>query len=315
MNETAEKSVRVFAPASVANVGCGYDIFGFALAAPGDVVWAALRDEPGVHIRGIDGDDGRLPLDPRKNTAGVAVLELLRALNSSRGVALEISKCMPLGSGMGSSAASAAAAVFAANILLGEPLETTELLPFCLEAERVACGSGHVDNAAPSLLGGFVLVRAYDPFDVVSLPVPSGLTCVVLHPHLEINTGEARRMLPREIPLKDAVKQWGNVSGFTAGLLLQDLSLLSRSMEDFIVEPVRSALLPHYRETRKAAMDSGALGCGISGSGPSMFALTPSESCAKQVADVMKTVCKKQGIPCDLFMSPLPQPGPRVLGG
>ena len=307
------KSVRVFAPATVSNVSCGFDIFGFAMAAPGDEVRATLTDRPGVVIRAIHGDGGRLPLDVERNTAGIAVGELLRVLRSSEGVTLELNKNMPLGSGMGSSAASAAAAVFAANYLLGDPLPLSDLLPFCLAAERAACGTGHADNAAPSLLGGFVLVRGYHPLDVVQLPVPAGLSCALLHPHMEINTGAARRILPRMVPLGDAVSQWGNAAGFTAGLLLGDLELLRRSLHDVIVEPARAGLLPHYHTTRAAAYDAGALGCGISGSGPAMFALADSPAAAENIAVVMAGTCRRNGLECETYVSLLGQPGARVM--
>lgn len=303
-----------FAPATVSNVVCGYDIFGFAMREPGDEVRARLVEEPGVRITAVHGDGGRLPLDAERNTAGVAVSRMLEKINAAPGVELELFKKMPLGSGMGSSAASAAAAVLAVNHILGEPLSRKDLLPFCLSSERAACGAGHVDNAAPSLLGGFILVRSYDPLDVVSLPVPSGLYCALIHPHMEINTGEARRMLPPSIPLAEAVRQWGNVSGFTAGLLQGDFDLIRRSLEDFIVEPVRSVLLPHYRDTRRAAMEAGALGCGISGSGPSMFALASSLTTARKVLQAMEEVSLALGLACEGYLSPLPQAGARIIG-
>ncbi len=315
MKQERSRTVRVFAPATVSNVVCGYDIFGFALSEPGDEVQAWLVDEAGVFIEAVHGDGGRLPLEAEWNTAGVAVSRMLEKAGASQGIALEIHKKMPLGSGMGSSAASAAAAAFAANILLDSPFQTRELLPFCLEAERTACGAGHVDNAAPSLLGGFILVRSYDPLDVVSLPVPPGLFCTVIHPRMEVNTGQARRMLPSSIPLVKAVRQWGNVSGFTAGLIQGDFDLIRRSMEDVIVEPVRSSLLPHYHETRRAAMEAGALGCGISGSGPSMFALSSSLETALETALAMKKSSLELGLPCEEYVSALSQPGARVVGG
>ena len=189
------KSIRVFGPATVANVACAFDILGCALSAPGDEVIARVKNKSGVSISKITGDDGRLSKDPKKNTAGVAVLSLLRHLNNNTGIEIALKKNMPLGSGMGSSAASAVAAVFAVNKLLDDPLSKEELLPFAVEAERIACGSGHADNAAPSLLGGFILIRSYSPLDIVKIPCPKNLFCTVIHPDIEINTRDARRIL------------------------------------------------------------------------------------------------------------------------
>lgn len=306
-------SVRAFAPATVSNVGPGFDIFGFALAAPGDEAVVSFHSSPGVVVAAIHGDGGRLPLDPRRNTAGVAVEALRRAVGEGRGLRIELFKNLPLGSGMGSSAASAAAAVFSANELLGRPLSPRELLPFCLEAERAACGSGHADNAAPSLLGGFVLVRGTLPLDVVELPVPAGLHCALVHPRLEIRTADARRVLPHMVPLADAVRQWGNVAGLTAGLLQGDMDLLRRSLRDVIVEPARAGLLPHYHPVRAAALDAGALGCGISGSGPAMFALADSLETAGRASAAMANACRETGLACEQHVSPLGQPGARRL--
>ncbi len=207
------KSVKAIAPATVANVSCGFDIFGFAVEAPADEVILTLKKEPGVVIKTITGDGGRLPMESDRNTSGVAVEAFLREIESDQGVEIVLNKKLPLGSGMGSSAASSVAALVAINHLLDEPYSREQLLPFAMEAERIACGSAHADNVAPSLLGGFVLIRGYEPLDVAKIPTPANLYCTLVHPHLELKTSDSRRVLKSSIPLKDAVTQWGNIAG------------------------------------------------------------------------------------------------------
>ena len=226
-----------------------------------------------VTVASITGDGGKLPRDPKKNTAAVAVGGFMAKIGFPFGVEIALEKRMPLSSGLGSSAASAVAAVFGANLLAGSPLSTRELLPFTMEAERAACGSAHADNVAPSLLGGFVLIRSYEPLDVVQLPVPAGLSCAVAHPHAELRTEDARRILKKEIRLADAIRQWGNLAALVAALYNGDLQLLGRSLQDVVAEPARSLLIPGFAAVKSAAMAAGALGCSISGSGPSVFAL------------------------------------------
>ncbi|HLR24242.1 MAG TPA: homoserine kinase, partial [Fodinibius sp.] len=240
------KEVRVFAPATVANVSCGFDVMGFALEAPGDEIVARPGQEDGVVITSITGDNGILPAESQKNTASVAVQALLDYLDAEFSIELEVHKKMPLGSGLGSSAASSAGAVLAVNHLLGDPLPRKELLSFAAEGERVACGAAHYDNVAPSLLGGFVFIRSSQPPDLFNLPFPEQLHAAVLHPHIEIKTEDTRKVLRKEINLTQAVTQWGNVGGFVAGLMSKDLDLMARSMEDVIIEPVRSVLIPGY---------------------------------------------------------------------
>lgn len=305
--------VSAYAPATVSNVGCGFDIMGFAVNKPGDVVTVRRTEKPGVLIKSISGDEGRLPSESSQNTAGIAVIGLLKTINITTGVEIKLQKNMPLGSGLGSSAASAVAAVFAANILFDTPLSRRELLPFVLEAEKVACGSAHADNATPSLLGGFILVRSYNPIDTISLSVPEELICTILHPHIEIKTEHARNILPDNILLKDAVTQWGNVGGLVAGLLKKDFDLISRSLQDVIIEPVRAKLIPGFSEIKKAALDAGALGCSISGSGPSMFTLSKSESTAKDVGQVMREICNVKGIDNNVFISKINNDGAKVI--
>jgi homoserine kinase len=306
-------SVQVFAPATVANVASGFDVLGFALERPGDTVRASRSSEGGVRLLSVSGDDGRLPRDPLRNTAAVAASRLLDALDRPFGVELQLDKGMPLSSGLGSSAASAVAAAYAVNLLAGEPLETEALLPFTMGAEQVACGTAHADNVAPSLLGGFVLIRSYDPLDIVRLPVPAGLSAAVVHPHTEIRTEDARRILKKELRLVDAVRQWGNLAALVAALYEGDLALLSRSLQDVVAEPRRALLIPGFDAVKAAALGDGALGCSISGSGPSVFALCSSIERARQAGEAMQAEFARTGLDSDLFVSPINPRGPRRL--
>lgn len=308
-----KNTVRVFAPATVANVACAFDVLGFAVKEPGDEVVLTRSSQPGVRVTRIIGDDGRLPLAAEKNTAGVAVLELVRHLDSRVGIEIELHKRMPLGSGLGSSAASAAAAVYGANALLGTPLTTRELLPFAMEAERVACGSAHADNVAPALFGGFVLVRSYDPLDVVPLTPRAELYCSIIHPLLELRTEDSRRILKKEIPLHDAVTQWGNIAGLVAGLLTGDTELIGRSLQDVIFEPVRSFVIPGFADIKQAALHAGALGCSLSGSGPSLFALCASEIIAVRAAAAMQGAFAAINIQSDTYVSAVNMHGPMIM--
>ena len=305
--------ISVFAPATVSNVACGFDVMGFAVNEPGDIATVRQIDEPGVFLINVSGDDGRLPREPSKNTAGIAVIEFLKRINAPGGIKIELHKKMPLGSGLGSSAASAVAAVFAANILFDNPLSRNELLPLVLEAEKAACGTAHADNAAPALLGGFILIRSYNPLDTISLAVPDELICTILHPALEIRTEYARKILTDKIFLKDAVTQWGNIGGLVAGLLKKDYELIGRSLQDVIAEPLRAKLIPGFSEIKKAAMSAGALGCSISGSGPAIFALSKSKSTANNVGQSMKDACEKKGINSSIYISEINNEGPRVI--
>jgi homoserine kinase len=306
-------SVTAFAPATVSNVACGFDVLGFALEAPGDEVTARLTD-PGVRIDDILGDGGRLPRDAAKNTAGVAALALLTRLGERRGVALTIRKGLPLSSGLGGSAASAAAAVVAVDAILGSraPIET--LIACALEGERLGAGSAHADNIAPSLCGGLVLVRSPNPPDVVRLPVPAGLTAAVVHPDLEIETARARALIGDTVRLADAVRQWANLGALVDGLHRGDFALISRSLEDTIAEPRRASLVPGLAAIKRAALDAGALGCGLSGSGPSIFALCTSPVVARDVADAMTAAVRTEiGDHVQTYISPIASQGARVL--
>lgn len=306
-------SVKASAPATVANVSCGFDVFGFAVEHPADFVEAVLTDGPGVGILDITGDGGRLPREATKNTAGVAVAHYLQALASNQGVALKLTKNLPLGSGMGSSAASAVAALVAVNYLMKEPLTRRELLPFALEAERVACGAAHADNAAPSLLGGFILVRDYHPLDVVSIPTPKNLFCTLVHPHLELKTEHSRGILRTSIPLKDAISQWGNIAGLVAGLMKNDFDLIGRSLNDVVAEPVRSLLIPGFDVIKQDAREQGALGSGISGSGPTIFALSDNRAVATRVGEVVAARFQTFNLHSEVYVSGINTEGARVI--
>lgn len=307
------KTITAFAPATVANVSCGFDVFGFAVETPGDEVVLTLTKNSGVFIKRIEGDGGRLPMETDKNTAGVAVLAFLKAIESNQGVEIILKKNLPLGSGMGSSAASSVAALVGINHLLGEPYSRKELLPFAMEAERIACGSAHADNVAPSLLGGFVLIRGYDPLDVVNIPTPDNLYCTLVHPHLELKTQDSRQVLRLNITLKDAVIQWGNIAGLVAGLMKPDYDLIGRSLKDVVAEPVRSMLIPGFYTIKEKAVQNGAMGCGISGSGPTIFALCTKFETGKRVGKVIQEEFQKFGLNSEVFVSKINPRGAIVL--
>lgn len=313
------KSVSVFASATVANVACGFDSLGFAIHEPGDLVTVSSGTGSESRITEITGDGGRLPLGMLKNTAGVAIHfmmeELVRKGHPTADTVFDIriAKQMPLGSGLGSSAASSVAAVVAANEFLGAPFTRKELLPFVMQSEKVACGAAHADNVAPALLGGFILVRSYEPLEVVSLHVPGDLYCAVLHPHIELLTEDARKILKKNIRLDDAIIQWSNLAGLITGLMKEDYDLISNSVNDIIFEPVRSLLIPGFDAVKSAALQSGALGCSISGSGPSIFALCRGEASARKVGSAMQKALEPWGLGSDLYVSSINQEGPRIV--
>ncbi len=285
------EEIRVFAPATVANVACGYDVLGFAIDAPGDEIVVRHADTPGLHISLITGDDGKLPTDPEKNTAGVAALDLLRHLGMGfRGVEMEIHKKMPSGSGMGSSAASAVAGAYAVNKLIGEPLTKQQLLPFAMAGEASADGAWHADNVAPCLFGGIVFIRSNDELDVTRIPAPENLWATVVHPDIEILTKVAREILPKDIPLVNATQQIGNLGGLLGGLIQADYGMISRSIHDVIAEPRRQKLIPGFYHAKRAATAAGALGFSISGAGPSVFALCEGEETARKAGEAVSRV-------------------------
>lgn len=306
-------SVKAFAPATVANVSCGFDILGFAIDAMGDVVEVRLKDTPGLEVISIEGDEGRLPYDAAKNTCTVAIQAMLDKLELNQGMEISLQKGLPLGSGMGSSAASAVAALVAANRLLGDPFDKKDLLPFAIAAEKAACGAGHADNVAPSLLGGFVLIRDYHPLDIIKLPVPKSLYCTLLHPHYELRTADSRSVLRDSISMKHATIQSGNVAGLIAGLYEEDYQLISRSLKDVIAEPFRSVLIPGFEEVREVVKSVGALGMGISGSGPTLFCLTEGQEDAHKVAEATQQVYAALGLGVDVYFSAINTRGGFVL--
>ncbi|SEN92950.1 homoserine kinase [bacterium A37T11] len=310
-----EEEIRVFAPATVANMICGFDILGFALDEPGDEVIMRRVENSGVRISEITGDDGKLPRDASRNTVSACVQHMLNHLGLEFvGVEIVLHKHMPIGSGLGSSAASTVAGLFAVNELLGRPLSRQELLPFALKGEELACGHGHADNVAPALLGGITLIRSYEPLDVISLPVPPNLYCAVVFPHVEVKTREARMMVQNNISLQQAVVQWGNIAGLVSALYTNDFDLLSRSMQDILVEPFRAVLIPEFYGLRQLALNMGALCFGISGSGPSIFAFAHSRERAAEISTQLQEHLEKTGVGSNGYVSGINNVGPRIHG-
>ncbi|WP_273447520.1 homoserine kinase [Neolewinella agarilytica] len=310
------KEVRVFAPATVANVAVGFDILGFAINRPGDEIVARLNpDITGLKIVAITGTgDKILPTEVLKNTAGVAAYTLLKHLGKEDlGIELEVHKKMPFGSGLGSSAASAAGAVVAVNELLGAPLSRESLLYFSVLGEEVADGSFHADNVAPSLVGGITLIRSNESLDIHHLPVPQNLQVAVVHPDIEILTRDARAVLSDTISLKKAIRQTGSLASFITALYTNDLPLLGRSLEDHIVEPQRKQLIKGFDDVKKAALERGALGCSISGAGPSVFALCDSGYLAQAAGQGMQEAFALHGVNSQLYVSPINQDGVVIL--
>ncbi len=300
------KEITVFAPATVANVVCGFDCLGFALDAPCDEMTLRLIDEKTVRI--THHDDFNLPTEPEKNIAGVALLAILEAINENIGFEIEITKNIKPGSGIGSSSASAVGAVVAANKLLKDRFSRLELAEFALKGEFLASQSRHADNVAPCLFGGFTLVRSVAPLDIVALDFPP-LFATIIHPHIEIKTSEARKILPTQIPLKSAISGWANVGALVAGLSKSDYNLISRSLEDFIVEPIRKKLIPHFDELKIQSLTAGALGGGISGSGPSVFMLSETLHTARNVERAMCEIYSQTQIDFDIYVSKINSEG------
>ena len=303
--------IRVFCPATIANVSCGFDVLGLALDAVGDEMVVRKTTEKGIKIVKLTGQD--LPTDTLQNVAGVAGLALLAASDYEGGFEIEIYKKIKAGSGIGSSAASSAGAVWAMNQLIGKPFSPLQLVKFAMEGERLASGVAHADNVAPALFGGFTLVRSYQPLDVIKINTPKELFATVIHPQIEVKTSDSRRILKSTISMEDGIKQWGNVGGLIAGLFMEDYDLIGRSLEDHIVEPIRSILIPGFDSVKQNALATGALGCGISGSGPSIFALSKGIATAKKVADAMSEVYDKIGIDYDIHVSKVNLEGIKIL--
>lgn len=303
--------IKLFAPATIANVSCGFDVLGLCLDTVGDEMIIRKVNDKGVKITKVIGQD--LPLETNKNVAGVAVLALLEKVAVDYGFEIEIYKNIKPGSGIGSSAASSAGAVFGVNKLLGEPFTLQELIPFAMEGERLASGTAHADNVAPALLGGFTLVRSYQPLDIVKIDAPTALYATVVHPQIEVKTADARSVLKQTVSLRQTVIQLGNLGGLISGLYTEDYELIGRSLHDEIVEPYRSILIPEFENVKKAALDAGALGSGISGSGPSIFALSKGKETAEKVGRAMASVYNTIAIDYDIHVSKVNANGIKIL--
>ncbi|MFL2582343.1 MAG: homoserine kinase [Flavobacteriales bacterium] len=305
--------LKVFAPATVANVACGFDVLGLALDYPGDEALVTKTDKNDIVITACHNAEN-LPLAADKNVAGVAVKALLDKLGSNQGFEIELTKGVKPGSGIGSSAASSAAAVVAVNELLGSPFTKKELVKFAMEGERCATGVAHADNVAPSICGGFTLVRSYEPLDIVKIDSPKELWATVIHPQLEVKTRDARRVLKGGIDLSKAITQWGNVGGLVAGLYSEDYDLIGRSLVDVVIEPIRSILIPGYEKVKRATLEAGALGCSISGSGPSIFGLSKGKETAKKVKSAMAEVYTQYGVDFEIHVSQINAEGAKIIG-
>jgi homoserine kinase len=304
------KHVIVQAPATVANLVCGFDILGLCLDKPNDIMEVRLLDQPGITITSKDGFP--LPADPAQNTAGAPLIAMLEELDRPIGFEVIISKQIKPGSGIGSSAASAAAAVVAANHLLDNIFSREDLVRFALFGEKVASGVKHADNIAPCIYGGITLIRSIFPLDIISIPAPP-LHVTVVHPQIEVRTADARQILRKQVLLKDAIRQWGNIAGLVAGFMKQDYDLIGRSLEDVIIEPVRSILIPGFHEVKAACKAAGALGGGISGSGPSVFMLSKDAGTATRVEQIMKDIYTRIGLDHHTYVTTINQQGVKVI--
>jgi homoserine kinase len=303
--------LKIFSPATVANVSCGFDSLGFAVDTVGDEMTFTKTAEKGVKITKITGADLTYNVD--ENAASAVVKKILLEANANFGIELTIHKGFSPGSGLGSSAASAAGAAFGVNQFLDTKYSELELTKFAMFGEEVACGSQIADNVAAAIYGGFVLVRSYNPLEIVKLPVPKKLRVVAIHPQIEVKTKDARAVLPTEIPLKDAVTQWANVGGLIAGLYTENYELISNSLVDIIVEPHRKKLIPHFDDVKNAALNAGALGAGISGSGPTIFALCKGNKIAKKVHKAIEEAYKNTGIDFEMFTSKVNAEGMKII--
>jgi homoserine kinase len=303
--------IKLFSPATVANVSCGFDVLGFCLEAIGDEMVIRKTANKGVKITKIEGYD--LPFEVKKNVAGVSALALYEAANPDFGFEIEIYKKIKPGSGVGSSSASAAGSVYGMNVLLGSPYTPLELTSFAIKGEALASKSEHADNIAPALYGGFTLVKSLEPLEILQIPTPDDLFAVVIHPQIEIKTADARKILPKDISLKNAIIQWSNVGSLIHGLHSNNYELISRSLKDVIVEPFRSQLIPGFGTIKKAALEHGALGTGISGSGPSVFSLCKSQTTAIKVEKAIRKAYSKYTIPFEIYVSKINMDGIKKL--
>ena len=303
--------IKIFCPATIANISCGFDVLGLCLETVGDEMIIRKSDVKGIKITKIVGED--LPLETSKNVAGVAALALLDEVDYKFGFEIEIHKNIKPGSGIGSSAASAAGAVFGINELLGKPFTRKELVEFAMKGEAIASGSEHADNVAPAILGGITLVRSSAPLDIIKIESPSELYATVIHPQIELKTSEMRAVLQTMIPLKSAILQWGNLGGLIAGFYTSDYELIGRSLHDEIVEPLRGPFIPKFDVIKKTALENGALGSGISGSGPSIFALSKGIETANRIAKAMFVVYEDMNIPFEIHVSKVNPEGVKII--
>ena len=305
------KEIKIFTPATVANISCGFDILGLCLDTVGDEMIVREVPEKGIKITKVTGQN--LPLETHKNVAGVAGLALLEKVDTSVGYEIEIYKKIKPGSGIGSSAASAAGAVFAINELLGKPFSKQELIYFAMQGEKLASGTEHADNVSPVILGGFTLVRSYQPLDVLKINSPDDLYATIIHPQIEVKTSDSRAVLKNQVALKKMVTQMGNFGGLISGLYTNNYDLIGRSLHDEIIEPNRLVLIPEFNKVKKRVIKSGALGAGISGSGPSIFALSKGEETAKLVGQTMAEIYNNTDIDYDIHVSKINQQGIKIL--
>lgn len=306
-----EGRIKIFCPATIANISCGFDVLGLALGTVGDEMVIRKVRRPGLTITRITGQD--LPMETDKNVAGVAGLAMLKALEYTEGFEVEIHKKIKAGSGIGSSAASASGVVWGINKLLGDPCSKEQLVRFAMEGEKLASGTAHADNVAPAIYGGITLVRSSDPLDVVRIHSPAELYASVVHPHIEIKTADSRMILRTSISLADGIRQWGNLGALVAGLFREDYDLIGRSLEDHIIEPIRSILIPGFDDIKREAIAAGALGCGISGSGPSIFALSRGRATAAKVSETMSRVLETIDLDHDTYVSGINTQGIQII--
>jgi homoserine kinase len=299
--------IKIFCPATIANLSCGFDVLGVALDTIGDEMIVRKSDTPGITITKITGQD--LPKETHKNVAGVAAVALLEKTDYTGGIEIEIHKNIKPGSGIGSSAASSAGAVWGINQLLNRPFTKQELVYFAMQGEKLASAVAHADNVAPAIYGGFTLVRSYTPLDIIELPAPNELYATIIHPQIEIKTADSRKIIKSRITLENGIKQWANLGGLVAGLFKEDYDLIGKSIEDKIIEPIRSILIPAFDEVKQKSLKAGALGCGISGSGPSIFALSQGLKKAQSVAETMSQVYDNVGVDFEIHVSKINSQG------
>ena len=303
--------VRLFSPATISNLSCGFDVLGLCLETIGDYMEIIKSKRKGIYITSIIGE--KIPYDVKKNVAGVASEALIDSLKLDFGFEIKIDKKIKPGSGIGSSAASSVGAVVGINHLLGNPFKLKELIPYALEGEKLACGSEHADNVAPAILGGITLVRSTKPIDIIKLPIPENLKAVIIHPKIEIKTADARKVLDKSIPLEKASQYWANLGAFVSSLYENNYELMKKSIVDNIIEPKRSQLIPMFDSLKQIANDNDSIGCGISGSGPSVFSLANGLKTAKIISNSFKKIYKETGIPFETYVSDINKSGVKIL--